>query len=217
MEYKTNTTNDFVVEDKPPIDARDRTFHSLKYNYYCLTTLSNVNKTNENDFYIQLNFEVKHFVLDESNMILPSVVNFKFDKVMIPRGFYDAKMICRVLNKHLSQFGLNFFVEVVMFFGYCFSLTKNLAGGYAIDHKPLNQFRKVSQSINSDYPFYDVKMELTLGQALALMLGFDNMEFVFKQQFSTTVKATEIEVIKGSHVVDKSAGLNFMFLKCNKL
>ena len=88
--------------------------------------------------------------------------------------------------------------------------TQNLADGHAIDHKPLNQFRKVGQIIFADYPVYSVKIELTLGQPLAFMLGFDNMEFVFKQQFSTTVKAKEIEVIKGSPVADKSAGLNFV-------
>ena len=59
-------------------------------------TLSNVNKTNENDFF-QLNFEMKNFIKNESDTLLSCFVNFKFDKVMIPRGFY-AKMICRMLN-----------------------------------------------------------------------------------------------------------------------
>ena len=49
------------------------------------------------------------------------------------------------------------------------------------------------------------------------MLGFDITEFMFKQQLSMTVKAKEIEVIKGSHVVDKSAGLKFMFFECGKI
>ena len=49
------------------------------------------------------------------------------------------------------------------------------------------------------------------------MLGFDNTEFVFKQEFSRSVKAKEVMVIKGSHVVDKSAGLNFMFFECDKI
>ena len=45
-------------------------------------TLSNVNKINENDFYFQLTFEVENFVKDECNMLLPSGVNFKFNKVI---------------------------------------------------------------------------------------------------------------------------------------
>ena len=48
------------------------------------TTLSNVNKTNENDFYFQLNFEVKNFVKNESNTLLSCFVKFEFDEVMIP-------------------------------------------------------------------------------------------------------------------------------------
>ena len=130
-----------------------------------------------------------------------------------------------MLNKHLSQFGLNFFVEdskttsvsFNMFFEYWFLLTQNVADRHAVDHKPLNQFRKVGQSIYADYPVYNVKVELTFGHPLAFMLGFDIMEFMFKQRFSRSVKAKEIEVIKGSHVVDKSAGLNFMFLGCDKI
>ena len=188
-------------------------------------TLSNVNKINENDFYFQLTFEVENFVKDESNMLLPSGVNFKFNKVMIPRGFYNAKIICRFLNKHVSQLGLNFFVEdsrtmlvsFNMFFEYWFLPTKNLGDGHTIDHKPLNQFRKSIQSIYADYPIYSVKVKLTIGQAVAYFLGFDNMEFVFQQQTSRMYKAKEIKTIKGSHVVDKSAGLNFMFLKCDKI
>ena len=98
-------------------------------------------------------------------------------------------MICHVLNKHLSQFGLNFFVEgskitsvsFDMFFEYWFLPTQNLADGHTINQKPPNQFRKVGQSIYTDYHIYVVKVELTLCQALAFMLGFDNTEFVFKQ------------------------------------
>ena len=62
------------------------------------TTLSNVNKTNENDFYFQLNIEVKNFVKNESDTLLSCFVKFEFDEVMILQGFYNAKMICRVLN-----------------------------------------------------------------------------------------------------------------------
>ena len=127
--------------------------------------------------------------------------------------------------KHLSQFGLNFFakdskttlVTFNMFFECWFLPTQNLAGGYAVNHKLLNQFRKVGQTIYDYYPVYDVKVELTLGEAWGFMLGFDDTEFVFKQQFSRKVKAEEVMVIKGSLVVDKGAGLNFMFLECNKI
>ena len=134
-------------------------------------------------------------------------------------------MICHFLNKHVSQFGLNFFVEdsrttlvsFNMFFEYWFLQTKNLADGHTINHKPLNQFKKSIQSIYTDYPIYSVKVKLTIGQAVAYFLGFDKTEFVFQQQTSRMVKAKEIRTIEGSHVVDKSAGLNFMFLKCNKI
>ena len=165
---------------------------------------------------------MKIFIKNESNTLLSCVANLKFDKVMISRGFYDAKMICCVLNKHLSQFSLNFFVEdsktTSVTFEYWFLLTQNLADGHAINHKPLNQFRKSSQSIYANYPVYSVKVKLTIYQGVACFLGFDNTEFVFQQQASGTVKAKEIKtMIKGLHVVDKSAGLNFMFFKCDKI
>ena len=216
LEYRTNMTNDFVVIVEPSTDARDSNTYILVNEMFYPTTLSNVNKTNKNDFYFQLTFEVKNFVKDEFGFLLPTAVNFEFDKVMIPQGFYDAE-ICLVLNKHLSQFGLNFFVEdsktmsvsFNMFFEYWFLPTQNLADRHAIDHKLLDQFRKVGQSVYGNYPVYDVKVELTLGHPLAFILGLDITEFVFKQQLST--------VIKGSHVVDNSAGLSFMFLECDKI
>ena len=100
---------DFVVEVEPPIDARDSNTYIWVNQIFYPTTLSNVNKINENYFYFQLTFQVENFVKNESNILLPSTVDFEFDKVMIPQGFYDAKMICCVLNKYLSQFGMNFF------------------------------------------------------------------------------------------------------------
>ena len=118
--------------------------------------------------------------IDNDNNCIPCGVNFKFDKVMILRGFYNAKMICRFLNKHVSQFGLNFFVEdsrttlvsFNMFFEYWFLQTKNLADGHTINHKPLNQFKKSIQSIYTDYPIYSVKVKLTIGQAVAYFPRF---------------------------------------------
>ena len=84
LEYRTNTTNDFVVEIQPLIDATDgNTYISVKEIFYA-TTVSNVNKINKNYFYFQITFEVENFVEDESNMLLPRVVNFEFNKVMIP-------------------------------------------------------------------------------------------------------------------------------------
>ena len=77
-------TNDFVVEVEPPIDARDNnTYISVKEIFYP-TTLSNVNKTNENYFYFQLNFKVKNLLKNQSNTLLSCVANFESDKVMIP-------------------------------------------------------------------------------------------------------------------------------------
>ena len=64
-----------------------------------------------------------------------------------------------------------------MFFECQFLPTKNLAHRHTIDHKPLNQFRKSSQSIYANYPVYYVKVKLTIGQAVAFFLGFDNTEF----------------------------------------
>ena len=122
LEYRTKMTNDFMVEIEPLVDARDNTYISVNKIFYP-TTLSNVNKTNNNYFYFQLNFEVKNFVLDELNMSLPSAVNFEFDKVMIPQGFYDAKMICRFLNKHVSiqsEFFCGRFYNHVSEFHYVF-------------------------------------------------------------------------------------------------
>ena len=52
---------------------------------------------------------------------------------------------------------------------------------------------------------------------MLIFLGFDNTEFVFQQQTSRMVKTKEIEMIKGSHVFDKSTGLNFIFLECDKI
>ena len=97
-----------------------------------------------------------------------------------------------------------------MFLEYWFLPTKNLADGHTINHKLLNQFRKSTQSIYAKYPTYSIKVKLTIGQTVVYFLGFDNMQFVFQQQTRGMVKAKEIKTIKGSHMVDKSAGLNLV-------
>ena len=58
LEYRTNTTNDFVVKIQPPIDARDGNTYILVKKMFYPMTFFNVNKINENDFYFQLTFEV---------------------------------------------------------------------------------------------------------------------------------------------------------------
>ena len=77
-------TNNFVVKIQPPIDARDGNIYITVNKMFYPMALSNINKINQNYFYFQLTFKVKNLVKDEFGFLLPSAVNFEFDKVMIP-------------------------------------------------------------------------------------------------------------------------------------
>ena len=91
-----------------------------------------------------------------------------------------------------------------MFFKYWFLLTKSLA----IDGGMINKFRKSGQSIYNDHPTWDIEIKLHLSTSLALVLSLDKV--VIKQMQSTMTKAVE-------HGLDKSAGLNFTFINCDKI
>ena len=212
--------NDFVLEIKPPIDARDGNKYTSVNEIFYPTTLSNMNKMTEKDFYFDFEIIVKNFVKDQNQMLCASGVCFKFETVRIPRGLYDTKMLCNILNKKVEQFSMWFYLEKSktvsltynMFFEYWFLLTK----GPAFDGSEINKWRKSGQSIYADYPLWDIEIKLHPSPSLAFVLGFHG-EVVMKQMTSTSTKAVEYGVINGQHVVDKSASLNFMFLDCDKI
>ena len=85
----------------------------------------------------------------------------------------------------------------------------------AFDGGEINKWRKSGQSIYADYPLWDVKIKLRLSASVTFVLSFD--EVVMKQMMSMSTKTIECGVINGQHIVDKSAGLNFMFIYCNKI
>ena len=99
-----------------------------------------------------------------------------------------------------------------MFFKYWFLPTKSPA----INGSVINKFRKSGQSIYDDYPTWDVEIKLHLSTSLAFVLSFNN-EIVIKQTQFTMTKAVKYGAVNGQYVVDKSAGLNFMFIDCNKI
>ena len=173
----------------------------------------------EKDFYFDFEIIVKNFVKDQYWMLCASGMHFEFATVQIPHGFYDAEMLCNILNKKIEQFVIQFYLEKSkmvlltwnMFLEYWFLLTKSPA----FEGSEINKWTKSNQNIYANYPFWDVEIKLHLSTSLAFMLGFD--EDVMKQTMPMSTKAVEYGVMNGQHVVDKSAGLNFMFVDCNKI
>ena len=128
-------------------------------------------------------------------------------------------MLCNVFNKQVTLFGMQFTLEkskmvwlIYMFFEYWFLPTKSPA----INGGAFNEFRKSDQSIYADYPVWDVEIKLHFSAGLAFVLGFDK-EVVMKQMHSGRMKAIEYDIVNSQYVMEKSAGLNFMFLDCNKI
>ena len=157
---------------------------------------------------------------DQNGFGVTSGVHFEFETVHVLRGFYDAEMLCNLLNKHVEQFGMRFSLEknktvsltYNMFFEYWFLPTKSLA----IDGGMINQWRKSGQSIYADYPMWDIDIRLHLSDTLAFALSFEK-EVLIKQRYSASKKAVEYGIVTSQYVVDKSAGLNFMFVDCDKI
>ena len=110
LSYRRNTLNDFAVEIKPPIDVRDGDMYILVNEIFYPTTLSNVNKVTEKHYF---NFKiiVKNFIKKQYGGLVASAVHFESETVWIPCGFYDAEMLCNILNKQVTQFGMQFTLE----------------------------------------------------------------------------------------------------------
>ena len=198
LSYRTNTTNNFVMEIQPPINARDgNTYISVNEIFYP-TILSNVNEVMEENFYFSFKVTIKNFVKDQRGTMIASGVHFEFETVQIPRGFYDAEMLYNILNKQVRQFGMQFLLEknktvsltYNMFLEYWFLPTKSPA----IDGGVINKFRKSGQSIYDDHLTWDIEIKLHLNTSCAFMLGFDN-EVVIKQTQSMMTKAVEYGMV----------------------
>ena len=132
--------------------------------------LSNVNKIMEENFYFCFEIIIKNFTKDQRGTLIASGMHFEFETVQIPRGFYDAKMLCNILNKEVEQFGMQFSLEksktvslTYIFLKYWFLLTKSPA----IDGGAINKFRKSRQSIYDNHPTWDVEIKLYLNISLA--------------------------------------------------
>ena len=85
-----------------------------------------------------------------------------------------------------------------------------------MDGGVINKFRTFDQSIYVDYPLWDIEIKQHFSVDLAFMLNFGK-EVAMKQTMSLTMIALEYSVINGQYILDKSVGLNFMFVDCDKI
>ena len=77
LSYRTNTTNDFMLEIKPPIDVRDGDMYISVNKIFYPTTLSNINKIVEEIFF-SFEIDIKNFVKDQYQMLYASGVQFGY-------------------------------------------------------------------------------------------------------------------------------------------
>ena len=84
-----------------------RTFWLMKYFIPpCYLTLIKLRKR----IFFSFKIAVKNFVKDQRGTLIVSGMHFEFETVRIPCGFYNAKMLCNILNKKVEQFGMQFSV-----------------------------------------------------------------------------------------------------------
>ena len=81
LSYRTNTTNDFVVEIQPAINMTDGNTYILINEIFYPTMLFNVNKVMEENFYFSFEIIVKNFIKDQYALLATSPVHFEFETV----------------------------------------------------------------------------------------------------------------------------------------
>ena len=218
----SNSINDFKMGLNVPLDCHNgATFMKVNQIQYP-QSVPNIDKDNTCWFSMELEFN--NFLLDSSKRSIESMLVLSYKKQFITHGIYEIDDLCDIINSHLDQFDIRFFIgrNNIVYFDYSYYYEywceqKKGSGNKAMDGRSLNEFRLVSRSWSKKKKNTGIKITINLSPQLTYMFGFYDSTYIFEQKGDGTMSDGYAQIKKADTMCDKSDGQNFRYIICEEI